>query len=46
MANVVVRDTLDVAEAHGQYRLRALQSLDLALLIHAQNNGVYWWIEI
>jgi hypothetical protein len=37
---VVVGDALDVAEAHGQHRLSALQRLALALLVHADHQGI------
>lgn len=40
VAFVVVRDAFDVAQAHGQHRLRALQRLALTLLIHAQHQCV------
>lgn len=40
MALVVVGDSLDVAEPHGQHRLRALQRLTLALLVHADDQRV------
>ncbi len=37
---VIVSDTLDVTEAQRQQRLGALQRLHLALLIHAQHQGI------
>jgi hypothetical protein len=37
MALAVVRDALDVAQAHRQHGLCPLQSLALALLVHAEN---------
>ncbi len=37
---VVVGDALDVAQAHGQHRLGSLQGLALALLVHAEDQGV------
>ncbi len=40
MALVVVGNALDVAEPHGQHRLRALQRLTLALLVHADDQRV------
>ncbi len=40
MANVVVRDAFDVAEAHRQHGLRAFERLSLALLVHAQDQCI------
>ena len=40
MALVVVGDALDIAEAHRQHRLGALQRLALALLVHADHQRV------
>lgn len=37
---VVVGDTFDVAQSHGQHRLRALQRLALTLLVHADDQRV------
>jgi hypothetical protein len=34
-----VGDTLDVAKAHGQQRLGVVQSLDLCLLVDAEQYG-------
>ena len=39
VSNVVVRDPFDVAEPQGQDRLAALQRLNLAFLIHTQDQG-------
>ena len=46
MANVVVGYTFDIAEAHGQQRLGALQGLNLALFIDAQHHGFVRRIQI
>ena len=46
MSNVVVRDPFDVAEPQGQDRLAALQRLNLALLINAQDQGFIRWVQI
>ena len=40
VANVIVGDPLDVTEPHGQHRLGALQGLNLAFFVHAQDHGV------
>ena len=40
MALVVVGDALDVAEAHGQHRLRGLERLALALLVDTDDQRV------
>jgi hypothetical protein len=46
VAEVVVRDALDVAEPHRQQWGRALQRLDLALLINGQHEGVVRGIQV
>jgi hypothetical protein len=38
MADVVVRDALDIAQAHGQHRLSTLERLTLAFLVHTQHH--------
>jgi hypothetical protein len=40
MALVVVGSTFDLSGQHGEDRLTPAQGLDLALLIHAQHDGV------
>jgi hypothetical protein len=46
VADIVVGDSLDIAEAKGEERRGAIEGLDLALLIDAQNHGVIRGIEI
>jgi hypothetical protein len=46
VANVVVGDTLDVSQAHGQQRLGACKSLNLAFLIRAQEQRVIRRIQV
>ena len=46
MADVVVRDAFDIAEAEREQGLGAVEGLDLALLIDAQDDRVVGWIEI
>ena len=46
VAKVVVSDAFDVAQPHRQHRLGALQRLDLALLVHAQHQGLVGRIEV
>lgn len=46
VANVIVDDSLDVTEAHGQHRLRPVQSLNLALFIDAQHQSMIGRIQI
>jgi hypothetical protein len=46
VADVVVRDSFDVAESQRQQGLRAVEGLDLALLVDAQNNGMVGRVEI
>ncbi len=43
---VVVGDALRVAQAQRQQRLTALQSLHLALLVNAQDDGMVGRVEI
>ena len=43
---VVMGDPFDIAQAHGQHRLRALERLDLALLVDAQHHRMLRWIEV
>ena len=42
----VVGDTLNVAQSHGQQRLRPVKSLNLHLLVYAEHESVLGWIEI
>jgi len=46
MADVVMGDALDIAQAHGQHRLGAIQGLNLALLIHTKYQGVVGRIQV
>src|SRR5271165_7457303 len=46
MANVIMGDPLHVTEPHGQHRLGTVQSLNLALLIHAKHQRVVRRIEV
>jgi hypothetical protein len=46
MPDVVVCDAFDVAKPERQQRLRAIEGLDLALLIDAQNDRVVGWVEV
>jgi hypothetical protein len=46
VTDVIVGDALNVAEPHGQHGLRAFQSLTLALLVHTQNQRIFWRIEV
>jgi hypothetical protein len=43
---VVMRDAFEVAQSHGQHRLRALERLHLAFLIHTQYEGMIRGIQI
>ena len=42
----VVRDALDIAQAHGQHGLGAVEGLDRALLIHAKHQGMVGRIQV
>ena len=46
MPDVVVGDSFDIAEPHGQDRLGAIQRLNLRLLIDGQDYGVVGWVEV
>ena len=46
MADIVMRDTLHVAQSHGQHGLCATEGLDLRLLIHRQHDSVVWRVQI
>jgi hypothetical protein len=46
MANVVVRDALRVTKTHGQKGLGSIESLDLGLLVDAQDEIIIWGIEV
>jgi hypothetical protein len=44
--DVIVGDTLNIAEPKREHRLRTFQSLNLALLIDAQHHGLIGRIEV
>ena len=46
VADVVVRDPFDVAQSHRQQRLRALEGLDLTLLVDTQHERIIRRIQI
>jgi len=46
VAQIVVGDAFHVAQAHGQDRLRAFQSLDLTFLIDAQHQRLIGGMQI
>jgi hypothetical protein len=46
MPDAIVGDTLNIAKSKRKHRLRALQSLNLTLLIDAQHHGVIGRIEV
>jgi hypothetical protein len=46
VADIVVCDSLDVSQAHGQERLGAIQSLNLALFINGEHQGVIGRIQV
>src|SRR5271166_3435746 len=46
MTDIIVRDALDIPQAHRQHGLRAFERLCLAFLIHAQHQGVIRWVQI
>jgi|694.fasta_scaffold03986_8 hypothetical protein len=46
VTDVVVGDALDVPQTHGQQRLRAVQGLDLRLLIDVQHHRLVGWFQV
>jgi len=46
VALVVMGDTLDITKARWQHRLAALERLALALLVHAQDQGILRWVQV
>ena len=46
VADVAVRDAFDVTQSEGQEGLGALQGLDLALLVNAQDHGMVGRIKV
>src|SRR5688572_9726369 len=40
MAHIVVGDALDISQSHRQHRLRTIESLNLALLVHTEHQCV------
>lgn len=46
MSEIVMSHAFDITETHWQYRLAALESLDLSFLVHTQNKRVFGRIEI
>ena len=46
VADIVMSHPLHIAQPHGQHRLGAVQGLNLALLIDAQDQGLIGRIEI
>lgn len=46
MTQKIVRGAFDSAETHRQPELRTLERLTLALLVHAQDQGVLRWTQV
>ena len=46
VADVIMGDSLDIAQAQGQHRLSAVKGLNLALFINAQDHSVVGRIEV
>src|ERR1700759_3317367 len=46
MADIIMSDTLYIAQTHRQHRLSAAQGLDLRLFIDGEHNGVIWRVEV
>jgi len=46
MASIIVGHALDIAQPQRQHRLGAFQCLKSALLIYAQNHGIFRGIQI
>ena len=43
---VVMCPTFGKSGTHRQERLSLIQCLNLGLLVHAQNKGLFWWIHV
>lgn len=43
---IIMSEAISIAEAHWQYRLRALQRLNLTILIDTEDHGVFGRVEI
>ena len=46
VADVIVGDTLDIAQTHGQQRLGSIQGLDLRFLVNAEHDCLIRWVEV
>lgn len=46
MANVIMGHAFDIPQTHRQHWLSAIQGLNLAFLVDAQDEGVVWRVEI
>jgi hypothetical protein len=46
VADVVMRHTLHVTQAHGQQRLSPLQGLDLRILVDAEHQGLVGRVQV
>jgi hypothetical protein len=46
MPDIVVGDSFDIAESHGQNRLGAIQRLNLRLFVDRQHDGVVGWVQV
>ena len=46
VADVVVGDSLDVAQTHRQQRLGVIEGLDLRFLVNAEHNCLIGWVEL
>ena len=46
VADVVMGDALHVAQAHRQQRLGPVQCLDLRLLVNAEHDSVFGWVQV
>ena len=46
MASIIMGHSLDITQTQRQHRLGAFQRLNSALLVHAQNHGIFRGIQI
>src|ERR1700685_578261 len=46
MPDVIVGDTFDVVESHGQNGLSAIQGLNLRLFVARQHDSVVGWVQV
>ena len=46
VAHVIMSNAVDIAQPHGQHRLGAVEGLNLALFVDAEDQSVIRWVEV